>query len=243
VASGSGEAYALIDPCEGSITCATPARLDRSPIGQDAWMKFTTTKFSRGQADLVVEGTTVFVFTQAVATTPATLSSSVNGGAFTSLPVPCPSAMSASSFAANSPTEVALSCLGTAAAGGTTKAVYVSGNGGQTFTALAAPPENGSTALLAYPSASTVVLAANGNPSTLFQFAAGQPWAAKLSLSDGALGISDLAFVDAGHGYLVDGAAKLSLRLFASVRRGSPLGDVFATADGGASWRPLSLGR
>jgi hypothetical protein len=251
LATGGGEAYALVDPCH-ALTCTTPDHLERSPIGEDAWTRVPgkTALFSHNAPDLVVEGTTVFVLTQASGSAAASLASSVNGAPFGPLHIPCQAGplaygggvLPVSSLAADGPNDVAVACVGDPGAGSALKQVFRSTDGGHAFTRLADPMTVGISATLALPSPTTVVLASGSAGSYLARLVApGQTWALTLGLSDGGVGLSNLAFVDPAHGAVIDGQASLTLKMLSLQSSTVPFGRLYLTADGGTTWHVAQI--
>jgi hypothetical protein len=246
MATADGETYALVDPCQ-TLTCTGRDRLERSPVGEDAWTRMggTNALFSRDEPQLAAAGSSVFVLSQMSGTTPAALATSVSGGTFTQLPIPCqtPPAgyggpLSAVSLAVSSPNDVAVLCLGDPATESALKQVFVSTDGGHTFIRQADPPDNGGGASVALPDSSTVVLAVSGASDGVERLIApSTTWAYSLSLPDGGVGLSNLHFIDPLHGSLIDGAAQTTLHELSLQNPAAPFGRLYLTDNGGASWR------
>jgi hypothetical protein len=251
LATGGGEAYALIDPCH-TLTCVAPDHLERSPVGEDSWTRVPgkTAVFTHASPTLVVAGTVIYVLTGASGTTAARLVTSVNGGPFTALPIPCQAPppsygggpLPPVSLAADGPEDLALACVGDPGAGSALKQVFVSTDGGHAFTRLADPIGVGISAALALPSPGTVVLASSSAASYVSHLVAPAPvWTVTLGLPDGGVGLSNLTFVDAAHGAVIDGQASVTLAMLHLQSAAAPFGRLYLTADGGATWHAAQI--
>jgi hypothetical protein len=246
MAVAGGEAYALVDPC-GTGSCRTPDRMERSPVGEDAWSRIAgvTNRFSNREPDLAAVGTTVLVLTRG-SHSPTAIESSVGGAAFTSLPTPCqpPSGgvkgrLWPLSLATNGSNSVAVACGGDGAAGDAVAQAFLSNDGGHTYVRLADPPTGGAASELALPS-STAVLLASGSVLVRMDVPT-QSWSGALSLSHQGTGISDLAFVDSEYGTLVDRPSQFSPGVLRLQNEGAPLGRLYVSVDGGTSWVPMAI--
>ncbi len=246
MASGAGEVYALVNGCD---TCDS-GLLYRSPVSHDSWTEVpgVTGRFDPGEAGVVAEGSTVFVW--ADLPKPELLRAS-NGTDFTSLPIPCPPGSAdepvpfeLGSLAASDPEDVAVACLGVAGAGSQEKQMFVSHNGGTTFLPLPVPvPGGGIGAQLAMPSATTVLFGTGSAATSVYRVAGpDNSWAASFMFSDGGVGLSDLAFVDPSHGAFVHGPASFVIPLLDSPDPPPEPGEVYLTDDGGSSWYPVDIG-
>jgi hypothetical protein len=246
MAVAGGEAYALVDAC-GTGPCRTPARVERSPVGEDAWSRIpgATNRFSSRGLDLAAIGSTVLVLTRGSHSTTA-IESSVGGAAFVSLPSPCqpPSGgilgrLWPLSLATGGSDSVAVACGGDGAAGDSVAQAFLSDDGGRTYVRLADPPTGGSSSQLALPSSTTVLLASG---SALVRMdVPTQSWSGALTLSHQGAGISDLAFVDAQYGSLVDRPSQFSPGVLRLQSEGAPVGRLYVSVDGGASWAPMGV--
>jgi hypothetical protein len=90
VASGAGEAYAVVQPCRPlAVVCNGPGELHRSHVGTDRWAQVPAAPVGldveTGPFSLVAEGRTVFLAAPYL----PELFVSTDGLHFSSLPVPC----------------------------------------------------------------------------------------------------------------------------------------------------------
>lgn len=245
MASGAGEAYALVGPCASSSACSGSGHLYRSAVGGDSWTEVAgaSGRFDQGQFSLVVEGRTVFVL--AAFPRPEILSSS-DGIHFASLPVPCspsptnqPVPFLPGGLAASDPGNVAVACLGGVGAGSQLKQVFVSDDGGHTYQRLPDSPMEGDGVELAMPAPTTLLLGTASAATSVFRIAPpDNVWATPLFFGDGGARVSDLAFVDPAHGALVHGRATIALSILGLPNPPSGLGELYLTDNGGSTWYP-----
>jgi hypothetical protein len=247
MASGAGEAYALVGPCASTSPCSGSGHLFRSPVGQDSWTQVpgVSGQFDQGQYSLVVEGRTVFVLS--AFPSPQLLTSS-DGIHFSSLMVPCspasanqPQAFVPGSLAASDPDNLAVACLGGAGAGSQMKQVLVSHDGGHTFQALPDPQMGGDGAKLAMPAPNTVLLATASAGTSMFRIASpDSAWTTPLLFADEGAGLTDLAFVDPANGALIHGPATAARFILGLPNPPSGLGELYLTDSGGSTWYPVN---
>jgi hypothetical protein len=244
MASGAGEVYALVEPCDSSASsCDGSGGLYRSPAGQDSWSQVpgVSGQFAAGQYGLVVEGRSVFV---ATAYPKPELLTSSDGSHFVSLSVPCESAtdnglgpFTIAAIAASDPADLAVLCVGTPSMGGQAERAYLSHNGGYAFQSLP-DPAAGFGGALAMPNPTTLLLAGGLAGSTwLYRISGGTTlWSEAAEFGDQGAGLSDLAFVDPTHGAFVHGPASSAHPLLDLASPPSGLGEVYLTNDAGSSW-------
>ena len=246
MASGAGEVYALVEPCE-SAPCIGAGHLYRSPIGQDSWSPVPgiSGRYEPGSVSLVAEGRAVFVLS---AYPSPEILGSPDGIHFAALNSPCPLATvgepgsySPGSLAASGPTHVAVACLGGVGAGNQLKQVYRSEDGGHTYQRLPDPPTGGDGAELAMPAPTTLLLGAVSAATTVYRTEppAG-PWTTAF-FTGGGISLTDLAFVDPAHGAFVYGAANFTLSILSAPNPPPDLGELYLTDDGGATWHSVHI--
>jgi photosystem II stability/assembly factor-like uncharacterized protein len=126
-------------------------------------------------------------------------------------------------LAAVDDTTVAALCVGGAAAGSSPKTVFVSHDGGRTWTRAGSPPMSGQATAMAAASPSRFVVAASSGASYLYQSTdGGRTWrTAFQDTTTGGAPFIDVGFTDATHGVAV---------LAATVPR------LLVTTDGGTTW-------
>jgi hypothetical protein len=246
MASGAGEAYALVEPCEWT-PCYTPGHLYRSPVGHDSWTEVpgVSDRYDLGEVSLVAEGRSVFVL--AGYPKPEILGSS-DGIGFAPLTDPCPTATpgeavnpSLASLAASGPSDVAVACLGGVAAGNQTKLAYVSHDGGHTYQSLPEPPTGGDGAELAMPAPTSLLLGAASGATLVYRIASPDASWTTPFFVPGGIDVADLAFVDPAHGAFVYGAASVALSMLGLSNPPSGLGALFLSDDGGAHWHRVPI--
>jgi photosystem II stability/assembly factor-like uncharacterized protein len=242
MASGAGEAYALVLVCSACTGGSAAIALFRSPASEDDWTRVPGAMLSQLGPDLVVEGSTVFVEDA------SQILSSANGVDFEPLPIPCvpegdagPFALAA--LAASDPSDVAVACTGGAAAGSVGKELFISSDGGHTYQRVQDPPFGGDFTSLAMPSPTTVFLAAASGASELYEtIAPDAAWTTPLSFGDGGEGLDDLQFVDPSSGVLIHGSAELAVSFAADPAAEAGQGTLYVTDDGGSTWSPVAIG-
>jgi len=248
MASGAGVAYALVAGCVPSSSCTAPGHLYRSPVGEDSWAEVKGV--SAGRLDqvsfsLVAEGGTVFVLD--AYPSPEILRSS-DGVHFAPLADPCspetnhPFPFLLGNMAASDPSDIAVACLGGAAAGSEAKQAYLSHDGGDTYRRLPDPPTGGDGAELAMPAPNTLLLGAVSAATWVYRVAPPDTsWDTPLFLDGGGIALSDLAFVDPSHGALVFGAATFALSILSAANPPSGLGTLYLTDDSGVDWHLVHI--
>jgi hypothetical protein len=221
VASGAGEVYALVEPCDSSApSCIASGGLYRSPVGQDSWSEVVgvSGQLIAGQYGLVVEDHAVFV---SMAYPKPQLLASSDGIHFVSLPVPCASSadnglgsFTIEAIAASDPSDIAVLCVGPPSMEGEAERAYLSHDGGYAFQSLP-DPAVGFAGGLAMPNPTTLLLA-GGLPSGgwVYRISAGSSsWSESVGFSDEDAGLSDMAFVDPSDGAFVLGPASTAIPL------------------------------
>jgi len=249
MATGAGEAYALVDPCP-SASCTAAGRLYRSAAGSDRWTDIPSVSADFLDApappSLVAEGSTVDVLTAAPS---PRLWTSPDGVVFVALPLPCaPSGSSAvgptepAAVAASDPDDIVVLCLGGVATGNQVKQAWISHDGGRAFSRLPDPPLGGDGADPAMPAPGSLFVASSSSVTLLYgDEPTGSPWTTTMLLADGGAGLSDLGFIDPRHGFFVHDPAWHALEEPGAGRSLDP-GTLFATSDGGTTWRPIAIG-
>jgi len=237
MASGAGEVYALVEPCDSSaLSCSASGRLYRSPVGQDSWTEAPSIsgQLIAGQYGLVVENHSVFVWTAYPKPELLALSGGVH---FVSLPVPCPTGIddgfgpfNIEAIAAIDPSDIAVLCVGPPSMEGDAERAYLSHDGGYAFQSLP-DPAVGFAGDLAMPSPNMLLLAGGlVAGSWVFRISAGSSsWSESVGFGGQETGVSDMAFVDPSDGALV----------LADTPSGS--GEVYLTNDDGSSWHALNI--
>jgi hypothetical protein len=225
--ASAGTAWAVVDPCNGAVSCSTPSSLERAAAGSDSWQAVagvSLPSMSVGSAEIGLQASAVYLLMATV------LLHSANGSTFSAVNSPCPSGSTASHMAVSTPTNLAVLCSGGGAAGSSAKQVYVSANAGQTFTRIAQAPLGGEASAMAAGSPTTIAIAAASGASWVYTTqGADTTWFTPLTFDDGGAGWGDLGFTDATHGVVIHGP-------------GLP-GDgvVYLTSNGGASWYAIPL--
>jgi hypothetical protein len=248
MASGDGEAYALVEQCMSSSSCEATGHLYRSPADQDSWTEVpgVVGQFTSGQDSLVVEGGTIFVM--AAYPGPELLRSS-DGVHFAPLTVPCVSGSTdgvgpflPGALAASDPDDVAMVCLGGPGAGSQYKEAFISHDGGLSFQRLPDPAQVGLGAELAMPSPTTLLLGtSSANTEVIRMTAPDTGWSTDTGFADGGIGLSDLAFVDPAHGVFIHGPVTLWLGLLSQPDPPSDLGQLYLTGSAGSTWAPVRI--
>jgi photosystem II stability/assembly factor-like uncharacterized protein len=244
MASGSGEVYALVEPC-ATDDCAAPGHLYRSPAGRNSWslVPGVSGTFDETSGNLVIEGNTVFLLTGGP--TPQLLVAS-DGLNFSSLPIPCVQAIPGDvvpflpgGLAASDPSDISVVCLGGIGAGNQLKQAFVSHDGGRTFLRLPDPPTGGDGAELAMPAPAVLLLGTASAATSLFRTtASNEAWSISSTFAGGGVGLSGLAFVDPEHGAFIFGPASEALTFLRFPNAPSGLGQLYLTDDDGSTWHP-----
>lgn len=246
IASGAGEAYAVVENCHPSpVDCNGPGELYRSTVGTGMWAKVQGAPagldVQGGQFSLVVEGRAVFF---AGAYPHPELLASADGSHFSRLTVPCsptsstgPGPFRPGQLTASSPSDLLLTCLGPPAMAYQPIEVFVSHDGGRTFRRLPSPALIGLGTEAAMAGPTTLVLGTSNAAGTWLErsVSPGTSWSTPFESHDECQGLSDLAFVGSLHGVFVYCPAPLTLPGV------SPGGTVYMTSDGGASWSAVHL--
>ena len=242
--SGTGEAYAAVQPCRpSSATCNSTGQLWHSSVGTGWWGELPGAPagldVEGGQFSLVAKGRTVFL---AAAYPHPELFVSTDGLHFSSLPIPCrqkagtgPGSFRPGQLAASSPSDLVLTCLGPPTMGAQAMEVFVSHNGGHSFSLLP-KPEIGQGAEVAMAGPTTLLLGTDGPAGTWLERAVSpdSSWSTPFEAHDEGAGLTDLAFVDPLHGAFVYCPAPVAFDYFGPY--GAPGGTLYLTSDAGSSW-------
>jgi photosystem II stability/assembly factor-like uncharacterized protein len=140
---------------------------------------------------------------------------SANGSSWVRVHLPCRNGFAATSVAAFSQHKIALLCVGQGGLGSTPKAVYVSADGGASFTRAGAPPRGGDGGFLALPTARHMVVASSSAATWIYASGdGGRTWRTALFLSDGGKGWGDFGFTTATQGVAVEGLPSMGSHLY-----------------------------
>ncbi|HTT88482.1 MAG TPA: hypothetical protein VMF65_02950 [Acidimicrobiales bacterium] len=248
VASGAGEAYAVVQPCRPlAVVCDGPGKLYRSLVGTDRWAQVPGAPVGldveTGPFSLVAEGRTVFLAAPYL----PELFVSTDGLHFSSLPVPCSQSPTGlgpfrpGQLVASNPTDLVLTCFGQPGMGTLPTEVFISHDGGRSFSRLPTPSLLGQGAQVALAGPTTLLLGTSGPPGTWLERAVSpdRSWSTPLERHDDGAGLTDLAFVDPLHGAFVYCPAPFALDYFGPY--GTPGGQVYLTDDGGSSWSAVHI--
>lgn len=258
IASGAGEAYAVVENCPRSpvgcncprspVGCNGPGELYRSTVGTSTWAKVQGAPagldVQGGQFSLVVEGRAVFF---AGAYPHPELLASADGSHFSRLTVPCrptsstgPGPFRPGQLTADSPSDLLFTCIGLPGMGGVPTEVFISHDGGRSFRSLPTPQVSlGGELAMAGPT--TLLFGTSGPAGTWLERAVSpdSSWSTSFERHDEGAGLSDLAFVDPLHGAFVYCPALSAFDYFGP--RGAPGGTVYLTSDGGTSWSAVHI--
>jgi hypothetical protein len=185
------------------------------------------------------------VLTQASRGKAASLARSTGGAPLAWLSPPCdaPSGgfkgrLVPVSVAASSGTDLVVACGRDLAAGNALTQVFLSGNGGQTFSRLADPPVGGAVQL-ALLGTDTVLLTTG---TALTRLAGGSAtWTGTVALGGAGSVLSDVTFLDPEHGYLVVRPLQFSPANLTKEAQGEPMGRLFVSNNAGANWSPAAI--
>jgi hypothetical protein len=249
VASGAGEAYAVVEPClPSTVVCKRTSELYRSPVGAGRWARVQGAPagldVEAGQFSLVAIGRAVFLATGY----PPELFVSADGLHFSRLAVPCsqesgtgPGPYSPGQLVASSPSDLVLTCLGAPAMATQPIEVFISHDGGRRFRRLPSPALIGLGAEMAMAGPTTLLLGTDDAGATWLERAVSpdRSWSTPFEAHDQGAGLSDLAFVDPLQGAFVYCPGLFALVYFGPY--GSPGGEVYLTNDGGAKWSAVHI--
>ncbi|MEO6997450.1 MAG: hypothetical protein ABI112_05150, partial [Terracoccus sp.] len=160
------------------------------------------------------------------------------GGHWTHATAPCGRGYAPTGIGvAPTPDDVAITCTGDGASEHITKHVYVSTNGGRTFTRTAAdPPKLGDTAPVTLPSPGVIVVGSSSVASMLYRSDDnGGHWATALRVGTDGNGqpLRDLGFTTADQGVVVVGIAAKPLAGFEP--------RLYLTRDAGRHWASVEF--
>jgi hypothetical protein len=210
-----------------------PVRVLRRPLGGGSWSTVASLKAvdltdptdlvsTQAGSAAILDGTSILVTTDGGVT--------VTSRATPSLP----QYFTPAAIAVTSGNGLALLCVGQGYAGHTQKLVYVSANGGLTWSKAGAPSPEGDGGTLAG-SGATLVLATASAASWLDHSTnGGHAWATSLTYGDGGLGWADLGFTTPSNAVVIHGPAR------SPSGAGRP-GRLLLSSDGGASWRAVTF--
>ncbi len=250
LASGAGEAYAVVDRCRApSVACNATGELYRSRVGTGRWAEVVGAPLGldvgAGQFSLVAEGRTVFL---SAAYPQAELFVSADGAHYACLAVPCdqgsssgPGPFRPAQLVAEGPSDLVLTCLGAPGMGAWPIKVFISHDGGRSFRRLPSPALIGQGAQAALAGPTTLLLGTSSPAATWLERAVSpdRSWSTPFEAHDEGAGLADLAFVDPVHGAFVYCPAPFALVYFGPY--GSPGGEVYLTDDGGSHWSPVHI--
>ncbi len=243
LAAADRKVYAVVS-CSAYPSCTNPARLYQTPAGTDAWQEVPGVALPPTSYSVVLQlqGRGVYLL---VAGT-STFIRSYDGTNFQSLSDPCPAqstgpAYSPGSFALSTASDLAVLCGDGVAAGSQKKEVYVSIDGGETYSEVAAPPFTGDASEIAAANPTTLVVSAQSGASWLYRATgADTTWTTPVSFNDGGVGVTDLGFTDMTHGVFIHGGPT-ALRILGGVNPPSGLGTLYLTEDAGATWHQVHI--
>jgi len=210
-----------------------PARVLRRALGGGSWSTLASVKSvdltdptdliaTQAGTAAILGGTSILVTT--------------NGGTtITSRATPSlPQYFTPAAIAVTSGNGLALLCVGQGYTGHTQKLVYLSANGGVTWSKASTPSPEGDGGTLAG-SGTTLVLATASAASWLDRSTnGGHAWATSLTYGDGGLGWADLGFTTPSNAVVIHGPAH------SAGGDGRP-GRLLLSSDGGASWRAVTF--
>lgn len=229
LAAGGGYVYALV--IAGNGAQPEPASLYRTPAGSDAWTQLGGTTVDNALSGLVlVHGSAAWMAVQASGG--ATTFRALVSGDWVARGLPCqgPSGLA---ITALDDQNMAIVCNSGAAAGSEPKLVYLSQNGGASWSAAGSAPMGGDSLGVAMASPTTIVISAASGASWLYaSFDGGHTWTdAVQDTNGGGSPWEDLGFTDAQQGVAVEGLVGIA---GASTR-------LLMTHDGGHTWSPVSF--
>ena len=243
IASGAGDAYAAVATCPpSSVGCNGPIDLYRSSVGTGTWAKVQGAPggldFAPGNFSLVGEGRTVFL---AAAYPRPEIFASADGAHFSRLPEPCDPDVGvgfwSGQLTASSPSDFALTCIGSPSMAYQPVEVFISHDGGRSFREFPRPTRVGLGAEAAMAGPTTLVLGTFDAAGAWLErsVSPGTSWSTPFQAHHECPGLSDLSFVDPLHGAFVYCPAPFALP------QGAPGGAVYLTSDGGASWSAVRV--
>jgi hypothetical protein len=158
-----------------------------------------------------------------------------NGGlTFHTYPAPSTASLAPAAVGVTSAGSLALLDGGGAAAGSVEKLVYVSANGGATWTKAGAPSPGGDPVTIAGGSPATLLVGAASGGSEIYRSAdRGHTWTTALNLLDGGVEWADLGFTTPTNAVVVHGPVDTSGNTY-----GRP-GQLLLSSNGGATWRAV----
>lgn len=248
--AGDGTVFMLASPCTTGTSCSLSASLYRSPAGAENWAQVGgASSVAPRSGGLAVVGPVVLSIAEAAGQTSPTVQRAADGTHFSDLPDPCPK--NSGSGVPYTPAAVTgwgsdvvgLLCAGGVGAGNQERAVYLSTDAGQMFTALGDTGTGGDVGELAMAGAATVLMSAQSGATFLFRLTSAGTVTQPIEFGDGGVGISDLSMSDPLHGDLVYGNVRLAGAQQGAAPQGGvpPPGSLLLTEDGGASWHPVSI--
>ena len=210
-----------------------PVRVLRRPLGGGSWSTVASLKAvdltdptdlvsTQAGSAAILDGTSILVTTDGGVT--------VTSRATPSLP----QYFTPAAVAVTSGHGLALLCVGQGYTGHTQKLVYVSTNGGLTWSKAGAPSPEGDGGTLAGSGAPLSLATASAASWLDRSTNGGHVWATSLTYGDGGLGWADLGFTTPSNAVVIHGPAR------SPGGAGRP-GRLLLSSDGGASWRAVTF--
>lgn len=258
--TGEGVADALLDPC-GTVPCDQPDLLFRTPADADVWSRVSDIPAlgEAGSASLVDEGRTVFVLTESFNQTgiqpQVQLVASSDGLHFQPLVPPCPQTIGAGDpglgpdpiaddeLAASDPSNLVVACFGSPGAGSGPVQLYVSQDGGHSYSAFGPPSGVATGSLMVAMPTPTSALVSGASGASFIDLLSGGAWTSHEFPGSGGTPFADLAFVDPRHGAVVYGPVGFPGPIVHPSWDDWPSGPggLFLTDDGGESWFQVTI--
>ena len=226
LAASDGEVFAATETVSGGLDAA---RLYESRVGATKWTLVPGVS--------PANALTVFGHSVWAGISPKLWRSTDSGKHWSRLSFHCPRiALSPTAVAAASTANVAIACSDESypQPGQSFKEVFTSANGGRTFHLVGQPAEPGNVGLLAMPPGRprVITLTASSGATFLYRSVNGGSTWKYATLSDGGLGVRDLAYVSATTGYVIhfNGGPIMANGM-----------GLLKTANAGASWKTVAI--
>jgi hypothetical protein len=232
LATIDGQVLALITP-PMTLGPTQTDELIRRPLAGGSWSTVASVKSvdltdptdliaTQAGTAAILDGTSILVTTNGGTT--------IKSRATPSLP----QYFTPAAIAVTSGNGLALLCVGQGYTGHTQKLIYLSANGGVTWSKAGTPSPEGDGGTLAG-SGTTLVLATASAASWLDRSTnGGHDWATSLTYGDGGLGWADLGFTTPSNAVVIHGPAH------SAGGDGHP-GRLLLSSDGGATWRSVTF--